>query len=206
MEEQRPSKPEVIGSNPLRCMSCTMRKLKIRWKYPEGRYKTKLKVKRRKKVYSFKTVYIFKKRIFRILRKKAKRFQKKRRLLNYTAQPFKPSLGVLRLTSKRRNIIATLSSLKGHLFATITTGLLHVKGKERQATHIIRETAQLIIKKIKESKLTRLIYVVRGASTRRKKKLFYDTLRRIKKVKFKKLVIAAPRAHNGCRPTKIRRL
>lgn len=118
----------------------------------------------------------------------------------------KPKTGVVKVTANRRNIFATLSTSKGRLVVTVSTGILNVKGKERQATHIIRATANLLIKKIRRIKFNQIIYIIQGTSTRRKKKLFYDTLRRVRQIKIKKVIVAVPRAHNGCRPSKKRRL
>ena len=178
--------------------------LKIRWGSYYGRYNKQYT--RRKKLFSFRTSYINKK-LFRIdIKKTCYKWKKRRKLVNSNTSYLKNKLGVLRVSSNRRNIIATLSTIKGQLLGTITTGILNVKGKERQATHIIRATANLIVTKIKEAKIKQLIYVIRGNSPRRKKKLFYDTLRKIKRIKFKKLIVVAPRAHNGCRSTKMRRL
>ena len=118
----------------------------------------------------------------------------------------KPKTGVVKVTANRRNIFATLSTSKGRLVVTVSTGILNVKGKERQATHIIRATANLLIKKIRRIKFNQIIYIIQGISTRRKKKLFYDTLRRVRQIKIKKVIVAVPRAHNGCRPSKKRRL
>ncbi|HEY6143414.1 MAG TPA: 30S ribosomal protein S11 [Flavobacterium sp.] len=181
-----------------------MRPLKIRWGFHYGRYNKKYT--RRKKLFSFKT-YCINKDFFKTdIKKDCYRFKKRQKLVNQRSSFFKTKIGFLRISFNRRNIFVTLSTTKGQLLTTITTGILNVKGKERQATHIIRATANLIITKIQEAKLSQLIYIIKGNSPRRKKKLFYDTLRKIKPIKFKKLIVVAPRAHNGCRPAKIRRL
>lgn len=178
--------------------------LKIRWGSQYGRYNKKYN--RRKKLFSFKTHYINKKFLQLEIKKKCNKLKKRKKLVKSKLPLLKNKIGVLRISSNRRNIIATLSTITGQLLGTITTGILNVKGKERQATHIIRATANLIITKIRNEKIKQLIYSIRGNSPRRKKKLFYDTLRKTKRIKFKKLIIVAPRTHNGCRSTKIRRL
>lgn len=238
MEEQRPSKPAVIGSNPLRCKQ-NMLYRKIRWKYRYGYFKKK--PKRNIKVYSFKASILIKKKLKKKRKKKLnsiyklkKKFtrrvkpkKKKKNLKKFVKLPkafkkrfskrvrypkrfktrfFKPKIGIVKVTIHRRNIFATLSTPKGRLIVTVTTGILNVKGKERQATHIIRATANLLVKKIRKAKFNNITYIIQGTSTRRKKKLFYDTLRRVRQIKIKKVIVAVPRAHNGCRPSKKRRL
>lgn len=244
MEEQRPSKPVVIGSNPLRCKYMVYRK--IRWKYRYGYYKKKFK--RNFKVYSLKVRILIKRRTklrlkkrlnvkykrryilkYKFKKKVKKKFIRRAKLPKEKRQKFKKfvkltksfkkriklpkkikfakaKIGVVKVHAKRRNIFATLSTPTGRLLVTVTTGILNVKGKERQATHIIKATANLLIKKIRKIKITVITYIVQGNSTRRKKKLFYDTLRRVRRIRIKKIIVVAPRAHNGCRPSKNRRL
>jgi ribosomal protein S11 len=179
-----------------------MRYSRIRWWYRYG-FLTK-KTKRNLKVFLFKINIkkkVKKKFKFKIfLNKKTKLIKKSKwRFLKY-------KVGIIRVSANRRNIFATLSNSRGRLLVTVTTGILLAKGKERQATHIIRATANLLTKKIKKEKLNKVFYIIRGNSTRRKKKLFYDTISRTKHLKIKKIIVSVPRAHNGCRPSKKRRL
>ena len=180
---------------------------KIRWWSRHG-FLTK-KLKRNLKVFLFKPTVRKKVRLKKkIVKLKFKYFLKRKKFIikrpNWRFLKYK--VGIVRVIANRRNIFATLSNSRGRLLVNITTGLLHATGKERQATHIIRATAKLLTKKIYKKKLNKLCYILRGNSTRRKKKLFFDTLNRIKRVKIKKIVVTAPRVHNGCRPSKKRRL
>jgi ribosomal protein S11 len=117
----------------------------------------------------------------------------------------KAKYGILRISAEKRNIFCTLSDLRGRTRASLSSGLLKVKGRKRQALHIVRATGQIIIKKILESKLTNLILIHKGRAYKKKKKTLLKTFSRVKKLKFLKINRPAPRSHNGCRPRKIRR-
>jgi ribosomal protein S11 len=164
------------------------------------KFSRRVKPKKKKKVLNIK-------KLVKLPKTFKKRFSKRVKYPKKFKTRFsKPKTGVVKVTANRRNIFATLSTSKGRLVVTVSTGILNVKGKERQATHIIRATANLLIKKIRRIKFNQIIYIIQGTSTRRKKKLFYDTLRRVRQIKIKKVIVAVPRAHNGCRPSKKRRL
>ena len=77
--------------------------------------------------------------------------------------------GVLKVLTIRRNILITLSDLKGNVRATITSGLLKVKGKKRQALHIVTATGQKIIKLIFKHRMLKLFMFFRGRAYRKKK-------------------------------------
>lgn len=122
--------------------------------------------------------------------------------------------GVLRVLFKKRNIFCTISSSEGKIYHTISSGLLKVntrkgkvrlKGRQRQALHKVKAAAQLIINHIFKRRLFRYIIIHKGKSFRKKKKTFFKTFKNVKKLKFLKINRPAPKSHNGCRPSKIRR-
>jgi len=122
--------------------------------------------------------------------------------------------GVLRILFKKRNIFCTISSSKGKIYHTISSGLLKVKGRngqvrlkgrKRQALHKVKATAQLIINHIFKKKLFTFVIIHKGKSFRKKKKTFLKAFKNVKKLKFLKINRPAPKSHNGCRPSKIRR-
>jgi ribosomal protein S11 len=129
----------------------------------------------------------------------------KKKALNY---------GVLRVLFKKRNIFCTISSEKGKIYHTISSGLLKVttrkgivrlKGRQRQALHKVKAAAQLIINHIFKRRLFTYIIIHKGKSFRKKKKTFFKAFKNVKKLKFLKINRPAPKSHNGCRPSKIRR-
>lgn len=113
--------------------------------------------------------------------------------------------GVLRLIINRRNIFCTLSDLAGNMHASISSGLLKVKGRRRQAPHIVRATGQKIINQLFQHKKKKLILIHKGRAYKKKKKILLKTFTKVKKLKFVKVQRPVPRSHNGCRPPKIRR-
>lgn len=155
-------------------------------------------------------------KIYFILKKKKQvkprrflKFQKNNFIFpeNIDSKDYKPysDYGILRIITNKRNIFCTLSDLKGNIYASISSGLLKVKGRKRQAIHIVRATGQLIINQIFKHKIKILILIHKGKSYEKKKKTLLKTFAKVKKFQFLKVQRPVPRCHNGCRSPKIRR-
>ena len=117
----------------------------------------------------------------------------------------KAKYGILRISAEKRNIFCSLSDSKGNIRTSVSSGLLKVKGRKRQALHIVKATGQIIIKQILHHKITNLILIHKGRAYRKKKKTLLKTFSKVKRLKLLKINRPAPRSHNGCRPRKIRR-
>lgn len=155
-------------------------------------YKKKKKIKKVKRFYrKFKSPY----RIFKEKIKNKKRASKNNKF----------KLGVLRILTKKRNIFCTLSDRKGNIRATVSSGLLKVKGRKRQALHIVKKTGQKIIDLIFKHNIRNLLLIHKGNAYKKKKKTLLRKFSSVKKLKFLKVNRPAPRSHNGCRPSKMRR-
>ena len=85
----------------------------------------------------------------------------------------------------------------------LSTGNVGFKGSKRSTKYAAEQLAQLISEKLVENKVKRIIIVFRGFNKGRKAiiKKF-----RKKKIIIKRLIDKTPKAHNGCRAKKRRRL
>ena len=113
--------------------------------------------------------------------------------------------GVLKVLTIRRNIFITLADIKGNVRATVSSGLLKVKGRKRQALHIVKATGQKIINLIFKHRMLKLFVFFRGRTYRKKKKTLTQIFSKVRKFEFLKINRPARRCHNGCRSPKKRR-
>lgn len=148
-----------------------------------------------KKIKSFKKVF----------NKLRNRLRKKRKF-SFKPRDFKlRSYGVIHLLCNKRNIFCTLSDYNGQIKASVSTGLLKVKGRKRKAFHYVPKTSQLLLNYIFKIKYRKYSLQIKGNGPKKKKRILINSFLKIKKFKFVKLNNLAPRSHNGCRPPKIRR-
>lgn len=164
-----------------------------------------------KKIKSFKKVL---NKLRNRLRKKRKYFSQLRGINLRFPKDFKirssknskiESYGVIHLLCNKRNIFCTLADYSGQIKASVSTGLLKVKGKKRKAFHYVPKTSQLLLNHIFKIKYRKYRVQIKGNGPKKKKRILINSFLKIKKFKFVRLNNLAPRSHNGCRPPKIRR-
>lgn len=185
-------------------------------------YKTfkHIQLKRRKKLY---------KKVVKYIRKKIKKnktlffslYKKNRFSKTKPRKTFKPYLGnnpkskskrqklgkngVIHLLCNKRNIFCTLTDNKGQIKASVSTGILKVKGKKRRGFYYVPKTSQLLINYLFKIHYRKFLVYIKGNGPKKKKRILINSFLRIKKFKYRQLHNLAPRSHNGCRPPKLRR-
>jgi len=85
----------------------------------------------------------------------------------------------------------------------LSTGNVGFKGSKRSTKYAAEQLAQLMSEKLVENKVKRITLVFRGFNKGRK--AIIKKFRR-KKIIIKRLIDKTPKAHNGCRAKKRRRL
>jgi ribosomal protein S11 len=113
---------------------------------------------------------------------------------------------ILLLQIHKRNIFSNVRDLKGVLLASISIGILSVRGKERNTNYSIESAASLLCKRLRMLNKAYLICIIMGKSNLRKKRRFLKTIQNQTPIHILKIQRFSTRSHNGCRPTKIRRL
>lgn len=143
----------------------------------------------------------------KVLKKLRKRLRKKKRhSCNANLRDFKlKSYGIIHLLCNKRNIFCTLSDSNGQIKASVSTGLLKVKGRKRIGFHYVPKTSQLLLNYLFKIRYRKFSLQIKGNGPKKKKRILVNSLLKIKKFKYVRLNYLAPRSHNGCRPPKIRR-
>lgn len=113
--------------------------------------------------------------------------------------------GVIHLLCNKRNIFCTLTDSVGTIKASVSTGILKVKGRKKRGHHYTPKTGQLLVNYLFKIHYRKFDLQIRGNGPKKKKRILANKFLRIKKFKFLRLNNQAPRSHNGCRPPKIRR-
>ncbi len=111
--------------------------------------------------------------------------------------------GILYLTCGKRNVIGTLTNMKGQPFYSASFGNLGYKGGKRKSFLALRHLVFKFIEVSKQYSLSPLSIYWRGIGDRYISIL--RTLRRVQKLKINKIFLVFRIPHNGCRPKKIRR-
>ncbi len=111
--------------------------------------------------------------------------------------------GILYLTCGKRNIMGTLTNMKGQPFYSASFGNLGYKGGKRKSFLALRHLVLKLIEVSKQYSLSPLSIYWRGIGDRYISIL--RTLRRVQKLKINKIFLVFRIPHNGCRPKKIRR-
>ncbi len=111
--------------------------------------------------------------------------------------------GILYLTCGKRNVIGTLTNMKGQPFYSASFGNLGYKGGKRKSFLALRHLVFKLIEVSKQYSLSPLSIYWRGIGDRYISIL--RTLRRVQKLKINKIYLVFRIPHNGCRPKKIRR-
>lgn len=106
----------------------------------------------------------------------------------------------------KRNIFSTVTDYNGNLLISISIGMLSVRGKERNTNYAIESTAELLCKKLTDLNKAYIICILVGKSNLRKKRRFLKALRDKTPTYMLKIQRFSTRSHNGCRPSKVRRL
>lgn len=106
----------------------------------------------------------------------------------------------------KRNIFSTITNYNGNLLTSVTMGILNMKGKERNTNYAIESTANLLCKKITQLNKAYVICNFIGKSNLRKKRRFLKALIYKTPTNIFKILRFSTKSHNGCRPTKKRRL
>lgn len=146
------------------------------------------------------------KKLLKSVKKKLRRRKKIRRGKLLTKR-YKPNLfyGVIHLLCNKRSIFCTLSDASGIIKASVSTGMLKVKGKKRKSYYYVPKTGQLLINYMFKLPYRKYYVLIKGNAFRKKKRILIKTFLKIKKFKYIRVDNLAPRSHNGCRPPKIRR-
>lgn len=113
--------------------------------------------------------------------------------------------GVIHLLCNKRNIFCTLSDSTGQIKASVSTGMLKVKGRKRRGFHYVPKTGQLLINHLFKIKYRSFLMRIKGNGPKKKKRVLLNCFLKIKKFQYPQLTNLVPRSHNGCRPPKIRR-
>ncbi len=111
--------------------------------------------------------------------------------------------GILYLTCGKRNVIGTLTNMKGQPFYSASFGNLGYKGGKRKSFLALRHLVFKFIEVSKQYSLSPLSIYWRGIGDRYISIL--RTLRRVQKLKINNFFLVFRIPHNGCRPKKIRR-
>jgi ribosomal protein S11 len=141
--------------------------------------------------------------------------KKKKKYSKFIIKKIKKKKGVPKISSEfislliritKRNIFSTVTDYKGNILSSISIGILHVRGKERNTNYAIESTAEILCKKITELNKGYIICTFEGKSNIRKKRRFLKALRDKTPTNMLKIQRFSTRSHNGCRPSKVRRL
>ncbi len=111
--------------------------------------------------------------------------------------------GILYLTCGKRNVIGTLTNIKGQPFYSASFGNLGYKGGKRKSFLALRHLIFKLGDVAKQYSLSPLSIYWRGIGDRYISIL--RTLRRVQKLKINKIFFVFRIPHNGCRPRKMRR-
>jgi ribosomal protein S11 len=106
----------------------------------------------------------------------------------------------------KRNIFSSVSDYNNKLLISLSIGILQVRGKERNTNYAIESTASLLCEKLTDLDKAYIICFFLGKSNLRKKRRFLKALRDQTPMHILKIQRFSLRSHNGCRPTKARRL
>ncbi len=131
--------------------------------------------------------------------KEERLMREKKRVLTKT---FKTK-GILYLTCGKRNVIGTLTNIKGQPFYSASFGNLGLKGGKRKSFLALRHLIFKLGDVAKQYSLSPLSIYWRGIGDRYIGIL--RTLRRVQKLKINNFFLVFRIPHNGCRPRKMRR-
>ena len=182
-----------IGSNPIRCAFLYMIKENPkRLSSPVKKFYKKLKLdlflEKKKQIYRKNKTLL--KSLKKRLRKKTKQngiflFQKKRLRLNKIRKSNRKLKylrkrllkikkidrhhGVIHLLCNKRSIFCTLSDLHGNIKASVSTGMLRVKGKKKKSYYYVPKTGQLLVNYMFKIPYRKFYVHIKGNAFRKKK-------------------------------------
>ncbi len=111
--------------------------------------------------------------------------------------------GILYLTCGKRNVVGTLTNIKGQPFYCASFGNLGLKGGKRKSFLALRHLIFKLGDIAKQYSISPLSIYWRGIGDRYIGIL--RALRRVKNLKINKIFYIFRISHNGCRPRKLRR-